>query len=122
MEGNLARKYSPTDLRPSSGTGVSPEHREDEALGRYTVSFGVSLAITSVLNALLVVVKELNENTLLAWMKQVTPHHWITHGLFDLIVFAVLGFALARVNGGRGLEVSPRTLIYRSRGLSPSAV
>ena len=39
-----------------------------ENISKYTASFGISLAITSVLSALLVVVKELNENSVLAGM------------------------------------------------------
>ena len=34
-----------------------------ETISKYTVSFGASLAITSILSALLVVLKELNENS-----------------------------------------------------------
>ena len=65
------------------------------ALGKYTVSFGLSLALTSLFNAALVVVKEVNEHTVLEWMKSATGHHWITQGVLDLALFVVLGFALA---------------------------
>jgi hypothetical protein len=82
-----------------------------EDISKYTASFGVSLAITSVLSALLVVVKELNENTVLAWMKNLTGHHWITHGLFMLIVFFVLGWALAKPNNGQGLKMTSGGLV-----------
>jgi len=64
------------------------------------LSFGLSLAVTSVLSALLVVIKELNEGTVLAWMKQATGHHWVTHGVFNLVVFVVLGFLFAAMNRG----------------------
>ncbi len=110
MNGNAARKYDTSVSESHAGAEDLPEIKGEEAFGRYTVSFGLSIAITSVLSALLVVVKELNENTILEWMRNVTPHHWITHGVFDLIVFAVLGFALARVNGGKGPKVSSRRL------------
>jgi hypothetical protein len=83
---------------------------QDNGLGKYTVSYGVSLAITCLLSALLVVFKELNE-PLLNWMKHVTIHHWVTHGSFDLIVFAVLGWALAQLNGGAGLNISTKNFI-----------
>ena len=64
-------------------------------IGRYAASFGISLALTSLFNAALVVVKELNEATVLEAMKRATGHHWITHGVLDIVLFLVLGFALA---------------------------
>ena len=69
----------------------------NDTFGKYTVSFGLSLAITSMLSALLVVLKELSEHTVLAWMKQVTFHHWLTHGIIDLIIFVALGLLLTKV-------------------------
>ncbi len=84
---------------------------ETNGLGKYTVSFGLSLAITSVLSALLVIVKELSETTVMAWMKQVTIHHWVTHGLFDLIVFVALGFLLAGAGTSRWAESAPGKFI-----------
>jgi hypothetical protein len=50
--------------------------------------------ITSLLSALLVVLKESNQDTVLAWMKSM-GHHWVTHGILNIIVFFVIGFALA---------------------------
>jgi hypothetical protein len=44
-------------------------------IGKYTKSFGLSFAITSLISALLVILKETNEETVLAWMKTATPHH-----------------------------------------------
>jgi hypothetical protein len=83
---------------------------QNNGLGKYTVSYGVSLAITVLLSALLVVFKELNE-PLLNFMKKVTIHHWVTHGAFDLIVFVVLGWMLAQLNGGAGLKISTKSFI-----------
>jgi hypothetical protein len=83
---------------------------QDNGLSKYTVSFGVSLVITCLLSAVLVVFKELNE-PLLNWMKHVTIHHWVTHGVFDLIVFLVLGWALAQLNGGMGLNIPTKNFI-----------
>lgn len=57
----------------------------------------MSYATTSILNAVLVVLKEGSEadhDRLAA----VTGHHWVTHGLLDLIVFLVIGFVLSRRN------------------------
>jgi TRAP-type mannitol/chloroaromatic compound transport system permease large subunit len=79
---------------------------ETNALGKYTTSFGMSLAITSLVSAVLVVVKEMSENTVLALMKRITFHHWFTHTLFVLILFVVLGWVLARANGGQGVNMT----------------
>ncbi len=84
---------------------------EDSEMGKYTVSFGLSFAITSVVSALLVILKESNEEGVLAWMKAATGHHWITHGLIDVILFLVLGWALSRASEGRGVKISVNGLV-----------
>jgi len=84
---------------------------ENNEIGRYTKSFGLSFAITSVFSALLVIVKESSEEGVLALMKAVTGHHWVTHGLIDLILFVVLGWALSKVNKGNGLKMSAKGLV-----------
>ena len=45
---------------------------------------------------MLTVLKETNEDTVLAWMKAATGHHWITHGLIDLALFALIGLLAVR--------------------------
>jgi len=84
---------------------------EQNEIGKHTRSFGLSFAITSVLSALLVILKETHEDTVLAWMKAATGHHWVTHGVFNLIVFVVLGWALSRPSNGQGLKITANTLI-----------
>ena len=83
---------------------------EQTELGKYTRSFGLSLGITSLCSALLVIIKETHEETVLAWMKTVTLHHWVTHGLINLALFVVLGWALSRPNNGNGIRISPNAL------------
>jgi uncharacterized membrane protein SirB2 len=83
---------------------------EQNEIGKYTRSFGLSFAITSVISALLVILKELNEESILAWMKAATGHHWVTHGVVNLIVFIVLGWALSRPNRGQGVKISAYVL------------
>lgn len=78
-------------------SGVRLNQQGEVRLGKLTTSFGLSLGITSVLSALLVILKETNEQTILAWMKAATGHHWITHGLLDVLAFVILGFALGRL-------------------------
>jgi hypothetical protein len=79
-----------------------------EALSRYTVSFGISLAVTSVVNALLVVAKETHDTTVMAWMNDATGHNWATQSLLSLIPFFVLGLMLARC---RGLKMAAASLV-----------
>jgi hypothetical protein len=78
---------------------------ENNEIGKYTRSFGLSFAITSIFSALLVIVKETSPNVVMAWMKRATPHHWITHTLLDLILFVVLGLVFAKSNGGQGVNI-----------------
>jgi len=58
-----------------------------------TFAFGRSLAIVSILNSLLVILKERSE-PLMGLMKTATGHHWITHGLIVLLLFLAIGFVL----------------------------
>lgn len=80
-------------------------------LNAQTRGFGLSVAVTAVLSALLVIAKESNEDTLLKFMKTVTPHHWITHGLFNLIIFVALGLILSKSNNGQGPAIDDDKLL-----------
>ena len=82
-------------------------------ISAYTVSFGLSLGITSLLNALLVIIKETNEATVLTWMKA-AGHHWVTHGVLDLAIFIVLGFALAKI--GQSWQSQPNKVTASAIG------
>jgi hypothetical protein len=84
---------------------------DTESLGKYTVSYALSLAVVSVLNGLLVILKESSEDTVLAWMKRLTGHHWITHGIFVVVAFVALGWLFSRANGGRGIQIPVPRLI-----------
>ncbi len=75
---------------------------------KYTVSFGLSLALCSVLNALLVIVKE-KSPTVMSAMAKMTGHHWITHSAIMLVLFLLFGFGLA--GRGAGPANSPARLI-----------
>jgi hypothetical protein len=80
-------------------------------IGKYTVSFGLSLAVMSVLNGLLVIVKETHEDSVLALMKRLTPHHWITHGILVVVAFVAFGWLFSRANGGQGIQIPVPRLI-----------
>jgi hypothetical protein len=82
----------------------------EEGLSNVTVSFGISLAVASVASALMVVAKE-KSPALMASMKSATGHHWSAHSLFALAIFLVVGFALTRVNGGKGVQMTSAGLV-----------
>lgn len=84
----------------------------DNRLGKLTRSFGVSFAVTSILSALLVIMKESNEETVLEWMKSATGHHWVTHGVLDIILFIVLGWLFSKMNSGNGVDISDNGLVF----------
>ncbi len=69
-----------------------------------TRGFAVSLAVTSVVSGLLVFLKELNEGVM-NFMKAVTIHHWVTHALFTMVLFLVLGYLLGRSHDGQGPDL-----------------
>ncbi len=74
---------------------------ENTAVSKHTISFGLSLALCAVLNAMLVIAKERSKGVA-DWMQKITGHHWITHVALILILFAIFGWCFARTNGGQG--------------------
>lgn len=79
-------------------------------LNAKTRGFGLSVAITSIASALLVMAKELNDG-LLSFMKTVTVHHWVTHGIFDVLLFLIVGVLLSNSNGGQGPDIDDEKFI-----------
>ncbi len=77
-----------------------------DTVGAGASGFGVSYAITSILNTLLVVWKESSE-AVHDGLAAITGHHWVTQGLLVLIVFLALGFILSR----RGIKMSGNALV-----------
>lgn len=58
--------------------------------------FGLSFLVVSIINGLLVILKE--ENTgLKQWMAGLLGHHWVTHGVFVIVLFFVLGLIFSRI-------------------------
>jgi hypothetical protein len=83
---------------------------ENTSNSRYTISFGLSLAFASVMNALLVLAKE-KIPAVMAAMQKLTAHHWVSHALIVLVLFVALGWLFAQANGGRGIIISFNRLI-----------
>lgn len=69
---------------------------ENNTASKYTASFGLSLALCSVSNALLVVAKE-KSPAVQAAMQKLTGHHWVTHSAIIIFLFIVFGLLLANV-------------------------
>ncbi|MGO9587339.1 MAG: hypothetical protein ACLP2Y_14175 [Limisphaerales bacterium] len=83
---------------------------ENTGVSKYTISFGLSLALASVANGLLVVAKD-KIPAVLAGMQKLTGHHWVSHGAIILGVFALFGWLFAQANGGQGIKLSVNRLI-----------
>lgn len=61
---------------------------------KYTAGFGLSVVVTSLLNAAILIIKEKNDAVMSA-MKAALGHHWITHGVIVIVAFVVLGFVFS---------------------------
>ena len=83
---------------------------ENTGVSKYTISFGLALALASVANGLLVVAKE-KIPFVLAGMQKLTGHHWVSHGVIILGLFAFFGWLFARANGGQGIKLTVNRLI-----------
>lgn len=66
-----------------------------EVVGAKVTAYGISYAITSIFSALLVVLKESSQGVH-DILVSITGHHWVTHGLLNVILFVVLGAVLSR--------------------------
>ena len=83
---------------------------DNNGLTRHTAAFGLALAVASIVNSLLVVAKE-KSPAVLAGMKNLTGHHWITHSVIVVGLFLLLGAIFARANGGQGVRFTVTGLI-----------
>jgi hypothetical protein len=83
---------------------------ENTAVSKHTISFGLSVALCAVLNALLVIAKERSKSVADS-MQRITGHPWITHVAVILIFFAIFGWGIARTNHGQGPKMPVSRLI-----------
>ncbi len=83
---------------------------ENNGISKNTKAFGLSLALASVVNGLLVVAKE-KIPAVMTGMQKLTGHHWVTHVVVVMAVFVVCGFLFGRLNGGQGPKISAGGLI-----------
>lgn len=68
-----------------------------------TVGYCLSAAVISVASSVLVLVKDTTP-PLKNWMASLFGHHWTTHGVFVVVGFFVLGFALSKVDWAEKLS------------------
>jgi hypothetical protein len=78
---------------------------ENNIVSKQTISFGLSLAVCAVLNALVVIAKESSKGVA-DWMQKITGHHWTTHVAIILVLFGLFGGCFTRMNGGAGPGMS----------------
>ena len=83
---------------------------ENTGVSKYTISFGLSLAITSLINALLVIAKE-KSPAIMAGLQKLAGHQWVSHCVIILVLFVAFGWIFARANGGRGMQITVNCLI-----------
>lgn len=83
---------------------------ENTTLSKSSVSFGLALALTCFINALIVVVKEKSDSVMNA-MKKLTGHHWTTHTVMVLVLFFLFAWWFGRANNGKGSTITVNRLI-----------
>lgn len=83
---------------------------ETAGISKHTISFGLAAALASVVNAVLVVVKE-KSPAVEAGLQKLTGNHWISHAAIVFSLFAVFGWLSARANRGQGPKMSASRLI-----------
>ena len=83
---------------------------ENSDLSKHTVSYGLALALASVVNGLLVVAKE-SSPAVQAGMQKLTGHHSVTHCAIVLGLFFLTGWRFARARGGQGARLTAHRLL-----------
>ncbi len=83
---------------------------ETTSLSKSSVSCGLSLALTCVINAIIVVAKE-KSDAVMNGMKKITGHHWITHALLVLGLFVAFALIFGAMNRGKGSAISAGRLL-----------
>src|ERR1017187_7671285 len=97
---------------------VMSANMENTSVSKCTTSFGLALALASVINALLVVAKE-KFPPVMAGLQKLTGHHWVSHSAIIIVVLAFFGWIFTRANGCRGSQITTKSLIRAlvSRGV-----
>jgi uncharacterized membrane protein YjfL (UPF0719 family) len=83
-------------------------HTKLDAISLY---FGIAAAVAIVFNTVLALVKD-GYKPLEKGMANITGHHWITHGIVDLLVFIAIGIVLLKMRKQINEDKLPNYLIY----------
>ena len=83
------------------------ENDTNQNVDNITAGFGIAASVAILFSTILTIAKE-SIPSLLAWMKVVTIHHWMTHGYLVVGLFIVLGLLLSRMN----IQIRARTLTW----------
>ena len=68
---------------------------ENPSLSKSTISFGVALALASVINGLLVVAKE-KSPAVMTGLQKMSMHHWLSHAIIVVGLFVAFGWIINR--------------------------
>lgn len=94
-----------TTLRGAPATEAPRAKAEKGTLDNVSAAFGQAAVVAIIFNTLLAWVKDAYD-PLNTFMAHLTGHHWITHGLADLVVFFGLGFYLmSRPSSWNGMNL-----------------
>jgi uncharacterized membrane protein SirB2 len=83
---------------------------ENQELDKFSIGFGLSFLIASIFNGLLIVAKE-SYAPLKNWMKFLTGHHWITHGIFVIVLFIVFGYIFSKTNLDKKIDADKTSVL-----------
>ena len=68
---------------------------QENSLSPKTIAFGYSAIIVIILNSLLTIAKSKFEE-FHHFLATISGHHWVTHGVFIVILFFILGFVFIK--------------------------
>lgn len=89
-----------TTIKRPSGVAERNFSADDADVSATVYGFGTAAAVTFLFNTVLAWVKDA-WSPLNNFMAHLTGHHWITHGLVDVVVFRALGFIFTSMRHGR---------------------
>ena len=83
---------------------------ENFQLSKYPTSFGLAVALASVVNGVLVVIKE-KSPAVESVLQKLTGHHWVTHSVIVIGLFVLSGWLFSRANAGQGVKLTASRLL-----------
>jgi hypothetical protein len=74
--------------------------KDTKGVNQLTISYIIAYVITVMFSSLLTIAKDLHA-PLKDWMKSLTTHHWVTHGIFVIVLFFFLAFIFDKQKTGK---------------------